>query len=362
MQEKTIKGVLRKKFSDWISSIEDESVRKLAEENTIITGGAIVSLMQNEQPNDYDIYFRTKEVTRKVAEYYANKYNEEHGPTERKIGGKIKIFVIDGEMFDIVDDVILFNDEKLKKHLGLKSDTFPIGKYDCEDGVQLGMTRMITNTPKDRIKIFISSDGVVGDPEKLKDQNYYDDAHSEQKAYKEALDDADSMDAEELEKDVKKYRPVFFSSNAITLSNKVQIVVRFYGNPDEIHESYDFVHTKNYWTSWNNYISIPKDVYECVMNKTLKYTGSKYPICSLFRLRKFIKRGWNISAGEVVKISFQISELDLTDIDILEEQLIGVDSLYFMRLVDQLRLKKEKDPNWEITQNYVISIIDKVFG
>jgi hypothetical protein len=37
---------------------------------------------------------------------------------------------------------------------------------------------------------------------------------------------------------------------------------------------------------------------------------------------------------EILKIMFQISELDLTDILILEEQLIGVDIAYFSLLID----------------------------
>jgi hypothetical protein len=36
---------------------EDEQVRKLALENTIVTGGSIASMLLNEKVNDFDIYF-----------------------------------------------------------------------------------------------------------------------------------------------------------------------------------------------------------------------------------------------------------------------------------------------------------------
>ena len=36
---------------------------------------------------------------------------------------------------------------------------------------------------------------------------------------------------------------------------------------------------------------------------------------------------------------FQISKLDLTNVDILEEQLIGVDVAYFDKLITILRIK-----------------------
>nr|MCU0343906.1 T9SS type A sorting domain-containing protein [Ignavibacterium sp.] len=45
----------------------------------------------------------------------------------------------------------------------------------------------------------------------------------------------------------KKYRPVFISENAITLSDKVQLVIRFYGTPAEIHDNYDYAHCMCYF-------------------------------------------------------------------------------------------------------------------
>src|SRR3546814_939057 len=56
-------------------------------------------------------------------------------------------------------------------------------------------------------------------------------------------------EAAALETSDPTYRPVFMSTNAITLSDKIQIVLRFYGEADAIHENYDFVHCTNYWTS-----------------------------------------------------------------------------------------------------------------
>ncbi|HXJ41375.1 MAG TPA: hypothetical protein VNH18_18985, partial [Bryobacteraceae bacterium] len=60
----------------------------------------------------------------------------------------------------------------------------------------------------------------------------------------------------------------------------------------------------------------------------------------LFRLRKFIKRGWSINAGQILKIAFQVSELDLNNLEVLEDQLTGVDVAYFVQLITKL---KEKD-------------------
>ncbi len=59
---------------------------------------------------------------------------------------------------------------------------------------------------------------------------------------------------------------------------------------------------------------------------------------------------------------FQISFLDLTDMDVLEEQLIGVDVAYFDALIRALRTKRENEPDFKITPEYFNAIIDKIFN
>lgn len=359
MIEKTINSILIKKLKDWASSITDLDVRRMVQNNTIITGGAIVSLMQNEKPNDYDIYFRNKETLVAVARYYAKQFNDEHGTIKNKIGKRTKVTVIDGDRLRRVEDTIHIDDPELAEVC--KLSYFKVGSSNVDSycsappsdkenkGEVLNMTRMVANTPPGRVKMYIQSDGVIGD---LKDG---------EDLYK-MLDDADQLTNSELdEQSSEKYKPVFISSNAITLSNQIQVVVRFWGTPEQLHENYDYAHTKAYWCSWDSKCEIPKDVYECVMNKHLKYTGSLYPICSVMRMRKFIQRGWTINAGQILKMAWQISELDLTDIDVLEDQLVGVDSLYFASIIKQLQDKKQDDPNWNISQEYVTSIIDRIF-
>lgn len=158
-----------------------------------------------------------------------------------------------------------------------------------------------------------------------------------------------------------KYRPVFLSSNAITLSGKVQLIIRFYGNADEIHANYDFVHCTNYWTSSDNKLVLRAEALEALLTRVLQYQGSKYPLCSVIRTRKFIKRGWRINAGQYLKMCFQLSQLDLTDIKILEDQLMGVDTAYFAALIKGLRKHQEKHPNFVIDACYIATLIDKIF-
>ena len=154
-----------------------------------------------------------------------------------------------------------------------------------------------------------------------------------------------------------KYRPVFISENAITLSDKVQLVTRFYDEPDKIHDNYDFVHATCYFDVKNNELVTPEKALLSLMSRTLVYHGSLYPIASVFRTKKFINRGWRITAGQQLKMMWQISEINLKDYETIREQLTGVDQAYLFMLISAL---KNVDPE-KINSSYVADIIDDIF-
>lgn len=328
---KTMNKIIGKKIADWLETITDKGLCKLITENIVITGGCFPSMIQNDTPKDFDCYFKTKEATKKVADYYVKQWNESHKDKRNKLGKSCQVFVLDGA-----------------------APSKELLEYYRISAIDQSKSRMIANTPPERLKIIFPSDGVVGDPQTVRADEELGTALSN-------VTEIDETKADEIiDQEKKKYFPVFLSTNAITLSNGVQIVVRFYGDPEKIHETYDFAHTKAYWTSATGTI-IPNEVYDAVINKTLIYTGSKYPVCSVFRMRKFIERGWKINAGQMLKICMQVSALDLMDIDTLEDQLVGVDSLYFMSLIEQFRRMKEKNVDFDLTPQYIISVIDKIF-
>jgi hypothetical protein len=346
VNKKTITKVLKRKINSWLTTIKDEKVRKLAEKNTIVTGGAIANLLLGEQVKDYDVYFRDKETTLAVAEYYVKEFNERHVSRKNKLGGNAKAYVLDGER-----DLI-----RLDSIVGLHPSSSMYAEFANQGKV---LTRMIAGCTPDRVKIIVRSDGVAAENEEVLDAPFED-----------AVDALNQLDAtsddniEQLtppEKPEDRYRPVFLSTNAITLSDKVQLVVRFYGEPDQIHENYDFVHCTNYYDHKEGVTTLRPAAVESLINKELKYVGSKYPLCSVIRTRKFIKRGFYISAGQYLKMCFQLSQLDLTNIDVLEDQLVGVDSAYFMSVISALRTKADSDSEWSVDNSYLATIIDRIF-
>lgn len=201
----------------------------------------------------------------------------------------------------------------------------------------------------DRVRIIVKSAGIATN------EGYISDLVTNANGTEDIYDDLNEK-AQEIE-DGEKYRPVFMSTNAITLSHKIQLVLRFFGSPEEIHENYDFVHCTNYWTSYDRKVVTKPESLEALLAKELRYVGSKYPLCSIMRLRKFIKRGWTVNAGQVLKAIMQLQELDLNDPAVLEDQLTGVDSAYFVQV---LALLKEKNPD-RVDSAYLIEIIDRMF-
>ena len=299
MNRKTIKKIISKKHEDFLASIDDENVKKLIDKNSIITGGSIVSLLLNENVKDFDYYFTNKETCKAVAEYYVKKFIQLHPEW---------------------------------------SDTLRKPEVVEEN---------------DRIKIHVPSAGVAGE-------------EPEQEYVERVISEADDISSEPLDtpsEDTKeKYRPVYISTNAITLSDKVQLVIRFCGEAEDIHKNYDFSHCTNYWTSKDKKLTLQPTALEAILTKQLYYQGSLYPICSVIRTRKFIKQGWHINAGQFLKMCFQISELDLKDINVLSEQLVGVDQAYFIDLINYCKKRQEEDKDFQITMPYIVSIVDKIFG
>jgi hypothetical protein len=297
MQKKTIQKAVKSKMEDWLNSITDETLRKDVKDNILVSGGSIASMFLNETVNDFDVYINDRSVLKKLVAYYVKNEN---------------VIVLDGsEKPAIVDE--------LERKYEWVAD-------DIED-IHNQYAIAVRNLKPEQIRLFFKTAGGI-------------------RLNKDASED-----------ELKKYIPVFLSPNAISLSNQVQIVTRFHGDDEAIHKTFDFIHATNFFTFEKGLVTNLAAV-ESLITKHLKYQGSQYPLTSIIRMKKFIKRGWNIGAGEMLKIMFQISLLDLTDADVLEEQLIGVDVAYFGKLIEILRGIEDKE---KMTSEYLNAIIDKVF-
>ena len=339
MKASTIKLVLSRKINEWLESITNEKVRQLARENVIVSGGAIASMLLGEKVNDYDIYFRTEEATLEVAKYYAELFNAKKGELAHRAAKdcnpQVRREVIKN-CKGVEENRILF----WMQSSGVASENQSVYKY-------------FESRPETETDQFVSS---LGDAQQDLADNLeggFDD--SDPFALAEGVVEVvkDRNNKDDL---VKKYRPVFFSDNAVSLAGKMQLVVRFYGTPTEIHENYDFAHAMCHYDHHNGKLDLPHEALESLLSKALVYKGSLYPIASLFRIRKFITRGWRITAGQMLKIVWQVNQLNLTDRNVLREQLIGVDQAYMVQLLNAIQTTDEK-----IDGAYIAKLVDEIF-
>jgi len=299
-KRKTIIKIIDAKIKHWLSKIDNEELREEIDNSFILTGGSIASMLLGEQVNDFDIYFDDIEVAKKVATYYVDKYKK-------------------------------------------KNNSSQISKVEVRE-VHNG------------VKIFIKSAGVLGEDVETESYQYFESTPTEQ------IDESVSVFlGNEFTKDVTKHEgkfvPLYISSNAITLSDDIQIILRFVGNAETIHANFDYLHATNYYSRKTGLILHPEAL-ESILAKELKYVGSLYPIASIFRLRKFIGRNWTINVGEILKISWDISKLDLTDYAVLEEQLTGVDTAFFQELIQILKENSNVRP---VDRSYLVELISRIF-
>ncbi len=157
----------------------------------------------------------------------------------------------------------------------------------------------------------------------------------------------------------KEFEPIYLTANSIMLKGKIQVVLRFWGDPATIHKNYDFIHVMSYWTPKE--LIVPENTALALLTRELKYQGSKYPLTSIIRTRKFIRRGWKIAAGEYLKMCVQLQNFDLLNPAVLEDQLMGVDIAYFMLFIQQMK-EYLKDPSHMVDTDYLIGLVDKVFN
>lgn len=287
MNARNIKRHLCSKLDDWVKHIGSEEIQKIVKQNAIVTGGSIVSLLNNEQPHDYDVYFKTKEACFAVASYYAKLFSKAH---------KNRNVVVE----------------------------------ESEEG---------------RITCFIEEKEATAEDSELLDKEERREPEAKNKSRKK-----------------KKYMPKYFTTNAISLSDKIQLVIRFYGSVEEIHKNYDFAHCTCSYDYQNGGLDLPSKALECIINKELYYIGSKYPLCSIIRTRKFINRGYHVNAGQILKMAMQLNDLDLKDFAVLKDQLVGVDSLYFGAFIEDMEKMKEQNPGFNPDTGYFIEAINRIFN
>ena len=332
MKKSTIKAVIQNKVDSWLASITDKTLAESVRQHVIVTGGCIPSMFLNEKVNDYDVYIDNYDVLLQLAKYYVAQFNAEKGSLKRK---------------------------------GAAAYTPEVREITRPN---------INGETERRIVIYMQSSGVAGEQQAEQSYSYFESQPETLADQFLARDIADIDSGPEIEdmlkdpvavaegfrddiiKNKRAFKPIFMTDNAITLSDKLQLIIRFYGSPEEIHKNFDYLHATCWYHTKTKELVIPDGALESMLTKQLFYTGSLYPVASVFRMRKFLKRGWNISAGQILKVLSQLSKVDFTNIEMLKEQLAGVDVAYMRDLIEALSSTSER-----IDATYIAKLVDSIF-
>lgn len=307
MKRKTIKSVLAKKHSEFVAAIKNPTVAALAEKGCIITGGSIASMLMKEPIKDFDYYFKDIQTALAVVGYFLAEQGKGYKPIvmRKNHNGKFAIPVFD------------------------------VSKLEPDTEVKItieGLRNIGVDTDVDR----------------------------------EALnaEDREKLEKEESEQDDKDktLKVRFVSDNAISLSHRYQLIFRFWGTVEEIHANFDFVHCTCSYDTGTRTLELPPAALESILAKELTFMNSKYPLCAILRTRKFIQRGWTINAAQYVKMALILNKMNLLDPYVLEDQLTGVDSAYFMAVIRAIQEEKENNSAFILDNAYLFKVLDLVFG
>jgi hypothetical protein len=127
--------------------------------------------------------------------------------------------------------------------------------------------------------------------------------------------------------------------------HRVQLVKVLTGTPAEVIDSFDFTICQAAFDLDDGFI-VGADFFQHLAQRRLVFNiNAEYPICSLYRVRKFIKRGFHFSGIEAIKLGLRIQALKIETYADLRKQLMGIDTLFLRDLTDALKGQDEKQYN-----------------
>lgn len=161
---------------------------------------------------------------------------------------------------------------------------------------------------------------------------------------------------------------MFESSNALTFKRRskrhvytAQLITRFTGHAHEIFNWFDFTITHCAYDFDNCKFEFGNRFFQDVSKKRLVYSGaSKYPICAMYRTKKYMDRGYNLSGATIMHIALSIVQLKINNYKELKDQLLGIDTSYLTKLLDRYNPENPVDYGEFIYEAF--QLVDRING
>jgi hypothetical protein len=124
----------------------------------------------------------------------------------------------------------------------------------------------------------------------------------------------------------------------------IQLIRAFHGPIETIFSSFDFTITQGgYDFERGRFILGDRFLPDIARRKLIYLGGSRYPICAMYRTKKYQKRGYDVPGATIMHIALCIVQLQLNNYADLKKQLMGIDTLYLQDLFEKRDLSTPID-------------------
>jgi hypothetical protein len=172
--------------------------------------------------------------------------------------------------------------------------------------------------------------------------------------------------------DGEEYSPTFtFTDSAATHIStgneagdiprmRYQLISAEFGLPGTIIQKFDFTMCMGAWRPETGEFILDDLFLKHVAQKRLCYNANGvYPICSLWRAAKFIKRGWRLPGIEAIKLALAINNIGIKDYGELKKQLMGIDTIFLAELTESLAHKAEARYDFGEAVEFIAGFMDE---
>ena len=142
--------------------------------------------------------------------------------------------------------------------------------------------------------------------------------------------------------------PSFQTASALSYiieGERVQLIKKYFGDPWFIISVFDFTICRaayNPAADLDSQFILGDDFLYDLAQKTLHYIPGDFPISSLWRIQKFIRRDFKLPAIDAIKLALTINNLQIGNYETLKDQLEGIDTLFLKDLTDAMIEKKDE--------------------
>jgi hypothetical protein len=149
------------------------------------------------------------------------------------------------------------------------------------------------------------------------------------------------------------------TDNADTFIHKnqtYQVIKAFFGSPLHLFRYFDYSVCMGAYLPSEKIFHLNSNFLLDIASGYMHFNiGTEYPIASLVRLSKYMRKGYKINGTEMIKIALCINNLNIKTYADLKKHLLGIDTQFLA----EITIKLESEPNKEYDYNYFLTMLDE---